>query len=61
MNLESLFCGKLSAYYYIDRENIKRNHTVHEEFLSAFSSMDAEFGARTGDIMAAINGNLFVH
>ncbi|XVE96823.1 hypothetical protein REPUB_Repub02eG0256200 [Reevesia pubescens] len=40
------------------KENIKRNHMVHEEFLSAFSSMDAEFGARTGDIMDAINDSL---
>ena len=53
--------SELNSAYYIDRENIERNHSVHEEFLSAFSSMDAEFGARTGDIMAAINGNLFVH
>ncbi|XVF76585.1 hypothetical protein PTKIN_Ptkin13bG0277500 [Pterospermum kingtungense] len=43
------------------KENIERNHTEHEEILSAISSMDAEFGARTGDIVAAINGNLFVH
>ncbi|MBA0809648.1 hypothetical protein Gohar_025284, partial [Gossypium harknessii] len=37
------------------RENIKRNHTVHEELLSALSSTGAEVGARTGDITAAIN------
>ncbi|KAH1122271.1 hypothetical protein J1N35_005431 [Gossypium stocksii] len=40
------------------RENIKRNHTVHEELLSALSSTDAEVGARTGDITAAINDSL---
>ncbi|XP_021289171.1 kinesin-like protein KIN-5B [Herrania umbratica] len=40
------------------KENIRINHTVHEELLSAFSFMDAEFGARTGDIMAAINDSL---
>ncbi|XVE61822.1 hypothetical protein DITRI_Ditri06bG0070100 [Diplodiscus trichospermus] len=39
-------------------KNMKRNHTVHEEFLSTFSAMDAEFGARTGDIMAAVNDSL---
>ncbi|MBA0746972.1 hypothetical protein Gogos_009443 [Gossypium gossypioides] len=37
------------------RENIKRNHTVHEELLSVLSSTGAEVGARTGDITAAIN------
>ncbi|MBA0567338.1 hypothetical protein Golob_012081, partial [Gossypium lobatum] len=37
------------------RENIKRNHTIHEELLSALSSTGAEVGARTGDITAAIN------
>ncbi|PPS00356.1 hypothetical protein GOBAR_AA20313 [Gossypium barbadense] len=37
------------------RENIKRNHTVHEELLSTLSSTGAEVGARTGDITAAIN------
>ncbi|PPS00355.1 hypothetical protein GOBAR_AA20312 [Gossypium barbadense] len=40
------------------RENIKRNHTVHEELLSALSSTGAEVGARTGDITAAINDSL---
>lgn len=58
LNLKTLFSCKLC--YYIDRENSKRNHTDYEELLSAFSSMDAEFGARAGDIVAAINGNLLV-
>ncbi|XP_022748299.1 kinesin-like protein KIN-5B [Durio zibethinus] len=40
------------------KDNIKRNHTVHEEFLSAVSSMDAEFDARTGDVMAASKDSL---
>ncbi|KAG8500871.1 hypothetical protein CXB51_002909 [Gossypium anomalum] len=40
------------------RENIKRNHTVHEELLSTLSSTGAEVGARTGDITAAINDSL---
>ncbi|XVE76319.1 hypothetical protein DITRI_Ditri12bG0162400 [Diplodiscus trichospermus] len=40
------------------KENIERNHTVHEEILSTLSSTDAEFGARTGDTMAAIKDSL---
>ncbi|GMJ03069.1 hypothetical protein like AT2G37420 [Hibiscus trionum] len=39
-------------------ESIRRNHAVHDELLSVFSSKDAEFGTRTGDIVAAINDSL---
>ncbi|KAE8661075.1 hypothetical protein F3Y22_tig00116939pilonHSYRG00145 [Hibiscus syriacus] len=39
-------------------ENIRRNHRVHEELLSALSSTDTEFGTRTGDVVAAISDSL---
>ncbi|XP_039056763.1 kinesin-like protein KIN-5B isoform X2 [Hibiscus syriacus] len=35
--------------------NIRRNNAAHEELLSVISLTDAEFGTRTGDIVAAIN------
>ncbi|KAE8692463.1 kinesin-like protein [Hibiscus syriacus] len=38
--------------------NIRRNHKVHGELLSALSSTDAEFGTRTADIAAAIDDSL---
>ncbi|KAK3226447.1 hypothetical protein Dsin_006309, partial [Dipteronia sinensis] len=37
------------------KENIRTNQTTHEEFVSACSSMDADFGARVGDIMTTVD------
>ncbi|OMO72729.1 hypothetical protein CCACVL1_17628 [Corchorus capsularis] len=56
--INDLNTSSLAEINSIVKENIKGNHTVHEEFLSAFSSMDEEFGARTEDMMAAINDSL---
>ena len=47
MAFDSAFC----------REKISRSNAAHEEFLSASYVMDAEFDARTGGVMTAINGN----
>ncbi|XVF08039.1 hypothetical protein REPUB_Repub06bG0191100 [Reevesia pubescens] len=56
--IDELNISSLSEIKSTVNENIKRNHTVHEEFLSASSSMDAEYGDKTGDVMAAINDSL---
>ncbi|KAK2657957.1 hypothetical protein Ddye_011009 [Dipteronia dyeriana] len=37
------------------KENIRTNQTTHEEFVSACSSTDADFGARAGDIMTTVD------
>ncbi|KAL5740666.1 hypothetical protein ACOSP7_029548 [Xanthoceras sorbifolium] len=37
------------------KENIRTNQTAHEEFVSACSSMDADFGGRAGDIMTSVD------
>ncbi|KAK0585310.1 hypothetical protein LWI29_026650 [Acer saccharum] len=37
------------------KENIRTNQITHEEFVSACSSMDADFGARAGDIMTTVD------
>lgn len=56
--INELNTSSLADIKYTVKENSKRNHTDYEELLSAFSSMDAEFGARAGDIVAAINDSL---
>ncbi|KAL9429121.1 hypothetical protein AB3S75_031015 [Citrus x aurantiifolia] len=37
------------------KENISANQTAHEEFKSACSSRDMDFGAKAGDIVASVN------
>ncbi|GLT89628.1 hypothetical protein SLE2022_076050 [Rubroshorea leprosula] len=40
------------------KENIGKYHTIHQEFISAFSSMDANFVARSEEIMAVAKDSL---
>ncbi|GLT38881.1 hypothetical protein SLA2020_130990 [Shorea laevis] len=40
------------------KENIGKYHTIHQEFVSAFSSMDANFVARSEEIMAVAKDSL---
>ncbi|KAJ4828706.1 Kinesin-like protein KIN-5B [Turnera subulata] len=42
----------------IVRERVGRNHVAHEKFLSASSAADADFDARAGDAMVAVNDSL---
>ncbi|KAJ0089052.1 hypothetical protein Patl1_31944 [Pistacia atlantica] len=41
------------------KENISVNQVAHEELVSACSSMEVDFGSRTGDIVTAVDGNFY--
>lgn len=53
----------MCAVFCFNRENSSTNQTAHEEFLSACSSVNVDFGAGTGEIIASLDGNisLFMH
>lgn len=40
------------------RDRVSKNHVAHQEFLSASSAMKADFDARIGDVMAAVDDSM---
>ncbi|XP_011019903.1 PREDICTED: 125 kDa kinesin-related protein [Populus euphratica] len=40
------------------RDRVNKNHVAHQEFLSASSAMKADFDARIGDVMAAVDASM---
>lgn len=40
------------------RDRVNKNHVAHQEFLSESSAMKADFDARIGDVMAAVDDSM---